>query len=260
MERLLIESGAMQRPAPAEDLNVTEADIPMSAARQLEQLLERGDLDRARDLVVAALDSDPLEIQGMELDVAGRMAAAGRKSDVRAILERSQAVVERSAVSDSPPVLRVLIASIRESTNVGLKDDARRLLYRLETTAVMHSGAQSPEMEPVCELRGKLLDAEGRHDEAVNEFRTWLNLSAGLHGPISREAVDVHHGLAEQHARMGRTDAAKAEWLAAIEVSRALYDGLGVAHADLLTAASEYFRSLGEKELTMKLEAEVTRV
>jgi hypothetical protein len=59
---------------------------------------------------------------------------------------------------------------------------------------------------------------------------------------------------------MGRTDAAKAEWLAAIEVSRALYDGLGVAHADLLTAASEYFRSLGEKELTMKLEAEVTRV
>jgi hypothetical protein len=65
--------------------------------------------------------------------------------------------------------------------------------------------------------------------------------------------------VAEQHARMGRPDAAKAEWLAAIDVSRALYDGLGGSHADLLTVASEYFRSRGEKDLAMKLDAELQR-
>jgi tetratricopeptide (TPR) repeat protein len=245
LRSLLLSSGQLVDAEPSEEqlpttdvLRVDGAvlEFGLDEPDKLREALERGDLEGSRSLVLAALDEEP-QLAMQAVDVASRLGAAGKHPEMRSVLERFMLTAERLHGSDMPTVLYAMTHSIREYTKAGLMDDARRLLYRLESATLMNAGAQSPEMEEVLQLRAGLLDAEGQDKEGANMFGQWLGLSESLHGAISAEMVAAHRMLAEHYAELKRHAEARAEWLAAIGVSRALYGDYGEEHRELLAAA-----------------------
>src|SRR5262249_59810085 len=101
---------------------------------------------------------------------------AGGKSDVRMVLDRHLAAIERVHGSGGVEHMQTISMAIPELAQAGFTDDARRLLHRLESNALLHAGTQSPEMAEVLELRAQVLSAEGKNDDALKGYREWLRL------------------------------------------------------------------------------------
>jgi len=223
--------------------------------------IERGDFDGALPHVLAKLSavsgSGPLGTDFAE--IASRFGEADRTADLRLILERYLAASERVHGSGSAQNIKVMKECIERLALAGLPDEARHLLYRVESDTLLHAGAQSPEMEDVLAGHAHILDAEGKTEDAAKKYREWLDLRIALHGTTSASVVEAHRRIAEFHADAANHDEARSEWIAAVEASRTLWAAYGTAHAELVSAAAEYFKSCGDKELAERFESEARR-
>jgi tetratricopeptide (TPR) repeat protein len=268
LDELLKKAGRRQEPVSQEtqdratgvaEADIAAADAEVSIGSRLRAAVERGDLDTAYRIILAATTDSDLVLENEALFISDQLRTAGRTLEMRSVLERVLLMVERSQGTNTPSFLFRLAQIIRQYTDAALTDAARRLLYRLEAAVAVNAGAQSADMEEVLQLRGELLDVEGKGEDARNLFRQWLDLSASLHGATSAELVEAHRSLAEHHAKLGRTEDARAEWMAAIEISRVLYAAYGKDHAELLSSAAAYFKAHADTALGASLDTEARR-
>jgi hypothetical protein len=248
-------------------LTLSEVDLAVltdnleAAPNKIWPAIDGGDFDGARAHVLAALDStSELELQTTNfIEMSERFRRVGRTADVRLILDRYLGAYERLHGSESAEHIEAMKQSIEQFALTGLVDDARRLLYGVESNALLHAGSQSPEFEDVLERQAQALGTEWKTERALKKYYEWLDLRIVLHGATSSSVVAAHRTIAEFHALAGKHDDARTEWLAATEISRSLFAGYGATHAELLNAAAEYFRSRGDKELAERFEAEARR-
>jgi tetratricopeptide (TPR) repeat protein len=197
--------------------------------------------------------------EGRLTELIDRLRSAGRTEDVSPTLQRYILAAERIYGIFSPRTMEVLAASVREYMRSSMTDEARRLLDRLHTSVMMQAGTQSPEMETVLQLRAELLHGEGKSEAASSAYREWLDLLVSLHGASSGNAARAHGTVADFFARIERLAEARSEWLAAVEIARALGPHFSEERPKLLATAAAFLRSYGEPELAASLNADARR-
>jgi hypothetical protein len=144
----------------------------------------------------------------------------------------------------------------REFASAGMAADARLMLERVEPAVLLSAGAQSPEMEDLLEIRAEILSREGSSGQSTKALREWLDLGVLLHGASSRKAAEAHMSIARHYAELGRRPEAHTSWLDAIKISRTASAGYGAEHAQVMSAASDYFAAQREFDLALACNGE----
>jgi tetratricopeptide (TPR) repeat protein len=259
LQDLLVKAGRL--PQPDGEFNRLEVFSRVQRPPAIQFLSVECELENDRSSFLQLLDEDSgtAFAGGRLTELTDRLRSAGRTQDVPPMLQRYVLAAERIYGIFSPRTMEVLATAVREYTSSSMTDEARILLDRLHTSAMMNAGTQSPEMETVLQLRAELLHVEGKPEAASSAYREWLDLVASLHGSSSGNAARAHGTLAETFTRMEKLADARSEWLAAIEISRALGPHFSEERPELLAAAAAFFRSHGEPELAASFDVETRK-